>query len=418
MNRFRSVLFFLLVLVLFDASACSLKAANSSSSKASSANPASSSSQSATLSLVLTNTTGPTPTGRTTGVDKSSTIAVYYSNSNWTASNAGWDNDECLASETSLLDYDLNQVNRDHQGAYQFVQFPVRSQNQCVPLLPSLLSTNIMKELALSNVYTNIITNGATNRTLLYRITNTNWVTNINAEGELSELWVTWDSTWFYIAVKACFDNTLFGTCLMVYFDRVWDIGVTNFDGSDSRIGNDILNRGTLLWSKGVYFSGFASDLYIGNWYDAAFKKIGGTQICIMTNVTTNSMFQQYAIYNENGYIEMNSNIMETYYNYAQESDPLQRVWTFRFPVSVMTNGVNNLTNMKIKLVVLTCPGGTGANALTYNCIPYNSAGCVSGAKSILNNYFILPFTDSNGNVRGDVRPRYDAQVNFLPGSI
>jgi hypothetical protein len=328
-----------------------------------------------------------------------SDIVVQYHNFSWNGLDAGWQADECLISPTNTLDYPLHLTNRNGNAG---------------SILPVTSDQYVVSPVYLENWGEQTNNEFDPNDDVDYASETT------GSHGDVSELWLTWDSTWVYAAVKAEYDNRGSGVCLMLMFDRGTGTGVVDFSGADPAIGLDTLTPGTFLWSKGIYFRNFNCDFYIGTWYDYNGGMLGDCQLCAITNFA-NPTFHQIIIENETVAKDTVSttNYMDRYYNLKEEFRPLQRVFTVKFAISQFTNGLSasQVRNMKFKVIANTVAGGTGAGGRTFDFCPDNLAGMNPDNKSVEDNFFTVPFTDGSGNVLMGVRPCYDATVQFLPGS-
>ena len=89
----------------------------------------------------------------------------------------------------------------------------------------------------------------------------------------------------------------------------------------------------------------------------------------------------------------------------------------FRIRMDAFTNDMPSVKNINLRIIAASVDGSTGSGALTYDFMPDNFAGMNPDRMSVADNYFEIPFTDENGNLRMGVRPRYDAKIVSLPGS-
>lgn len=326
-----------------------------------------------------------------TGADRSS-IIINYDSFGWTGINAGWEADECLISPDFTLDYSLHSTNRDSVGDPQYIIKPIVNDNWGEQIDNEFISND--------NAQSKASAAGTT--------------------AEISEFWLTWDSNWIYVAVKGEMENqfqTVFqqsqGVNLMVLFDRIPNFGINDFSLLPST-----------SWNKFIFTSGFDVDFYVGaycGWSSfTAYRQLGGIQANEEEGTATSPVDKNLATLsldsggaNSGAYTSLSS-----YYNGSYEYNSLQRVWLFKFKVSLFTNFLTNrMSSITLKVAVLSVDGYSSGGAPTYDFCPNNLAGMAVDRRNVEDNYFEIPFTDTNGHILMGVKPRYDARVNFLPGS-
>ncbi len=335
----------------------------------------------------------------TTGNDRSS-IIIKYQSFGWKGINAGWDEDEWLISPNHTLDYELHSTNR--------------------LLYPS-----------------------ATNQWVVTPEFNENWGEQVNNQwtandnvipqdpsatekgGELREAWITWDTNWLYVGIVGHMKNSWStgngtqGDNILALFDFRPGFGYTAFPSQAT-------------WNKKVYTRDFDVDMYVG-----AYGGYGATPheaLCGFQWRFVNSLMDDDSIgskYDLDGGGNPNPTTPDltklmAYYNGADEFDPTKRVFLFRLSmpfllqnlISPTVIGLSNLNNVYMRVAFLTVDGNSGNSGEAYDSMPNNLAGMSSDNNSVLDNYFIIPFTDGSGNLLTGIRPRYDAQIRFLPGSL
>lgn len=333
----------------------------------------------------------------TTAADRSE-IEIEYRNFGWTGVNAGWEEDECLISPEFTLDYPIGETNRDQYpaGSVQFLYAPEYQTNWGEML------NNEFSPFSNDNVCPQAASDGT--------------------DGDISELWVTWDEDWFYCAVKGEMRNQFNtgndanqGVNLMVLFDRVDGFGTAD------------LTEGDGLWEKGVYTRNFLTDMYIGvygGWTSSSeFAQVGGFQLVIYESLPFSE--EQYIVDQPaDGTFSVHSSLpgvvsdyVDDFYNGGYEFDSEERVLLFKIRMDLFTNEMSTVSDITLKIIALSCDGLSSGAARTYDFCPNNLAGMNSDRKSVADNYFLIPFTDSAGNVLMDVSPKYDSQVVYLPGS-
>lgn len=327
--------------------------------------------------LILTNTTGADPSGRFTG-SLQSNIVIAYNDSNWVATNSGWDEDECLASPTHILDYAKGEWNRIHKGAYQFVTFPVCGINNCESASDSVCPLASAE----------------------------------GTKGDLSELWFTWDTNWVYVGVKSQLENGFdtgngagTGVNIMVLFDRERNEGITNFVEQ-------------AWWDKAIYTTDFDTDLYVGafgGYGGVSALSLGGAEVRVYdSSVDTLKAKRSPA----DPPSELWPAAFEAYYNGDNETDVDERVLLFKIRMDLFTNTMSTVSSVTLKIIALSVDGSCGAGATTYDFLPDSKSAMSGSGANVADNYFLVPFTDADGKVLTNIRPKYDSKIKFLPGSV
>lgn len=322
-----------------------------------------------------------------TSADRSS-IVIDYQNFGWNGLNAGWMEDECLISPEFTLDYSLHSTNRNSAGAPQYVVAPVNAENWGEQVDNEFISNDNTCSLA---------STGGT-------------------QAEISEFWLTWDSEWIYCAVVGEMENTYQtsqddqGNNLMVLFDRVRDFGIKDFISAPA------------VWNKKVYTRDFELDFYVGaygGWGSFSTKSLGGIQFYDCNNPADQYADVQVALLQPaNSSYSGATNRVAAFYNGDYEFDARERVLLFKIGIDLFTNSMASVSSITLKVMCLSVDGSDDKAGATYDFCPNNLAGMNSiDRKSVVDNYFLIPFTDAGGNVLTNVSPRYDAGIMYLPGS-
>lgn len=323
-----------------------------------------------------------------TSADRS-TVIIEYKSSGWIGVNAGWSDDECLISPTHTLDYALHATNR--------TEYPLSNSQYVIG--PELEEN-----------WGEMITNEFTDKDSVCPTSAAD-----GTHGDISEFWLTWDANWVYFAAKAEMQHGFKtpasegnGLNLLILFDRVRDFGIKDF-AKDA------------VWDKAIYTRNFDADFYVGvygGWGTVSSKSIGGIQYYVVSGSDDNDVKEAHYSPADTGE-NLNVSLQSSFYNGDYESDIRERVLLCKMKMELFTNSmtVEQLTSCTLKVIVGTVDGGTGAGAFTYDFCPNNLAGMSSDRKTVADNYFLIPFTDTNGQLLMDVRPRYDAKIQYLPGS-
>ncbi len=328
----------------------------------------------------------------TTSYDRSS-IVINYNTFGWVGTNAGWQSDEWLISPTHVLDYAVNQTNRDQYplSNQQFIIPPEIDANYAEPTKYTLSNDNVIQQSPPGE-----------------------------DAAELYGLWLTWDTNWMYIAVRGFMENSYStgegaqGNNIMVLMDWKRDFGY-----------NAIAKEST--WNKSVFTRGFDVDMYFGVYggYDTVpADGLGGIEwhyVNSQNSDTRLSWICPPTIANEK-----NTSYMDAYYNGHDEViDSTKRVLLMRLKMPVLLNVLTNsadislptLSSVTLKIAVATVDGVDKSAGWTYDFMPNNLAGMYGSKNNVMDNYFEIPFTDASGKLLMGFSPRYGSKINFLPGS-
>lgn len=311
-----------------------------------------------------------------TSADRSS-IIIEYTSSGWTGINAGWSEDECLISPTHTLDYALHATNR-----YEY----------------SLSNSQYMIGPEFEENWGEMITNQWDSRDC-----NIPCAAEDGTTGDISEFWITWDANWLYCGVKGQMRNEFEtgsgagqGVNIIVVFDIDPAQGIVDFIKE-------------AVWEKGVYLRGFDADQYAAAWYSHSGNVLGDLEYYYKAKDDREALYEYENV--------SHRTVVDGYYNASYEADVYQRVLLFKLNLSVFTNNLSTLTSLTLKTMVAVVDGKSGGASYAYDYCPNNLAGMNSDRKTVADNYFAIPFTDTNGQLLMDVRPRYDGMVKYLPGS-
>ncbi len=325
-----------------------------------------------------------------TSVDKSS-IVIEYKKFGWAGINAGWDEDDCLISRGNTLDYLVGQTNRNVYplGPAQYLIAPEIEQNWGEQINNEFTPTDKITPQSADD----------------------------GTDGEIQEFWVTWDTNWIYFAVKGEMRNgynngnpaSAQGNNIMILISRIDGFGVVDF----TTLG---------IWKKGIYTRDFNVDMFLGvygGWGSFSSVAAGGTQLVAFTNFNNPTQYYDVAKRQPaDSKFTGATNSMFSFYNGDYEFNSDERVFLAKIKISTFTNWITNNKDLSIKVMALSVDGdSTGSSSLSFDFCPNNLAGMNSSRKSVADNFFILPFTDSAGNVRTDVSPRHDGKIVYLPGS-
>ncbi|MCX8095896.1 MAG: hypothetical protein N3D81_00155, partial [Spirochaetes bacterium] len=290
----------------------------------------------------------------------------------------GWEPDELLISPTNVLNKPLNAIvdqnDLTNNGGRMLTYFGSPYQNKCEP-------TN-------DSAYPGRETDTLT-------------------KAELSELWFTWDTNAIYFAVKG--QTAGRRNNLMIYFDREPNKGRTSFVES------------VVHWNRGVFFSGFDPDMYIGFWnpndkveFDInPDKSKGGVQLLSIVGSDEDAWMSSYNDGGLSGTPNMNTNIFNFFFNGEFEPDMFKRVVIGKIAWSFFFTNVNP-TNMWLKIAVATT--GPDSGNYNYEYMPDNSTPVNPSFKSVEDNFVMIRVTDGDGKPRIGVNVRNEAYINFYPG--
>ena len=321
-----------------------------------------------------------------------SSIIIEFKNFGWTGVNAGWDEDEWLISPTHCLDYKTNITTRDKYpaAADQYLVAPETKRNYGEPINKDIISNDNVMQLSDSD----------------------------GGNGDLRGLWITWDTNYIYFAIQGEMANQYStgqgnqGNNLFLLVDRAPGIGLEDFVGEKA------------TWNKMIYTRDMDVDLYIGvyggGWDKAAVgkKTIGGYQLYICSNYSLPKKdYVMLVSEPANNSSSGRASDVAFFYNGEYEFNSLDRVFLTKIKISLFTNGVTNRKSMNIKVISLTVDGVNSDTGKAYDFIPNNLAGMNSDRKTVADNYFVLPFTDADGKILTNIRPRYDAKIQYLPGT-
>lgn len=309
-----------------------------------------------------------------TASNKNVTVRVFGT---WDPFSMGWESDELLISPTNTLNkpygaiVDQNDLTNNGGRMLKYFGFPY--QNKCEP-------TNDSQ----------------------YPGKDTDTLT----KAELSELWLTWDTNYIYFAIRGQAAGR--HNNLMIYFDREPGKGRTSFVES------------SVVWNRGVFFSGFDPDMYIGFWnpndsveFDPENNK-GGVQLYSLASGDEELGISSYADSgNVPGSPNMNTNIFDFYFNGAYEPDMFKRIVIGKIRWDLFTTNVNP-TNMWLKIAVATT--GYDSGNYNYEYIPDSSTVINPSFKSVEDNFIMVRVTDNDGNPRIGINVRDEAFINFYPG--
>ncbi|MEN2998606.1 MAG: hypothetical protein ABDH28_06195 [Brevinematia bacterium] len=310
------------------------------------------------------------------GVTSSNKNIVIRVLGSWDPFTMGWEADELLISPTNTLNKPYGAI-VDHNdltnaGGRMLTYFGTPYQNKCEP-------TN-------DSAYPGRETDPLT-------------------KAELSELWLTWDANYIYFAVRG--QTAGRHNNLMIYFDREAGKGRTSFVESG------------VHWNRGVFFSGFDPDMYIGFWnpndkveFDILpDKSKGGVQLFSIVGNDEDAAISSYSdgTYSAN----MDTDVFNFFFNGEFEPDMFKRVVVGRISWNFFFTNVNP-TNMWLKIAVATT--GPDSGNYNYEYMPDNSTPVNPSFKSVEDNFVMIRVTDEDAKPRLGINVRNEAYVNFYPG--
>ncbi len=222
------------------------------------------------------------------------------------------------------------------------------------------------------------------------------------SEGEVRQLWVTWDQNNIYFAIVGELRGQ--GNNIMLVVDR--------------GTGGGVVDLSTLTtWKRKVVTTGdFLIDLFFGIWaqnntayFDDTgtgkggsqwYSYVGGLQPLASTYVDTN-------------FPSPYTNGVAMWYNGGYENDRTKRVVLTSLSWEVFFTNANR-TNMWIK--VATASTGPNNDDYTVDYMPDTSTPVIPGQISVQDNYFLIRVTDGNGQPIMGVKPQQDAYIRTFPG--
>lgn len=311
------------------------------------------------------------------GVTSSNKNIVIKVLGSWDPFSMGWEPDELLISPTNTLNKPLgaivDQNDLTNNGGRMLTYFGIPYQNKCE----------------------------ATNDSA-YPGRDTDTLT----KAELSELWLTWDTNYIYFAVRGQAAGR--HNNLMIYFDREPGKGRTSFVES------------TVVWNRGVFFSGFDPDMYIGFWnpndsveFDISANK-GGVQLYSLATGDEELGISSYADPgNVPGSPNMDTNVFDFFFNGQYEPDMFKRIVLGKIRWDLFFTNVNP-TNMWLKIAVATT--GPDSGNYNYEYMPDNSTPVNPSFKSVQDNFIMIRVTDGDGKPRIGINVKDEAYINFYPG--
>lgn len=321
----------------------------------------------------------------TTAADRSD-ITIFYRNSGWNGINAGWQEDEWLISPNHTLSYDFGETNHGPEVTDEQYKIAPVFKTNWGEMTNNQFSPN-------DEVLVSADPDGT--------------------DGDISELWLTWDSEWIYCAVKAEMKNQFqtgianSGVNLAILFSRVREFGIQDFIQD-------------AVWKKSIFTRDFYVDFYVGaygGWGTVPHAALGGFQLRNIELSGSTFSDNELAKMDINNSEYINTNIISAFYNGEFESDSLQRVFLTKFRIDDFTNTLESVSSITLRIMIAAVDGADNEGSWTYDFCPNNLAGMNKANKTVADNYFEIPFTDVNGEVILDISPRYEAKINFLPGS-
>lgn len=296
----------------------------------------------------------------------------------WDPFSMGWEPDELLISPTNTLNKPygviVDQNDLTNNGGRMLTYYGNPYQNKCEPTNDSA-----------------------------YPGKDTDTLT----KAELSELWLTWDANYIYFAVRG--QTAGRHNNLMIYFDREPGKGRTSFVDS------------IVHWNRGVFFSGFDPDMYIGFWNpndEVKFdtlpdKSKGGVQLFSITGSDEDAWISSYSDGGLSGTPNWNNSVFDFFFNGEFEPDMFKRVVVGKIKWDFFFTNVNP-TNMWLKVAVATT--GPDSGNYNYEYMPDNSTPVNPSFKSVEDNFIMIRVTDSDGKPRLGVNVSAEAYINFYPG--
>ncbi len=251
-------------------------------------------------------------------------------------------------------------------------------------------------------------------------VTNNNWCERTNdsvdpdpdaiSHSELTGLWVTFDTNYLYVAVR----GQAMGrhNNILAMLDSNVNYGANDFT----------LITHNHAWKRDILFDeGIVPNIYLGFWCADNTANYNATDAGGNTKMFYGDGYG--SDWTESSSQCSNQNSLEgeyySWYNGSTQTERTKRLWMFKVAWSVITNSqfAVDMANLEIRLAFATTgPDDKGA---MYDYMPETQYQIVSGATSTMeNNYFIVPVTDSAGNLlTGGIEMNTNASVYFMPGT-
>lgn len=268
---------------------------------------------------------------------------------------------------------------------------------------------------------TNTLARAYSNISAVYLATNESMISNNNwcersddsvapnpdstSNGELSGLWVTWDTNFVYVAVrgqaKGRYNN------LLATIDTAYAYGNLDFLSFQSSAGH---------WRRDILFDeGINPNIYLGFWCKNDAATYDGTDIGGNTHLRYGNGVAAWTLGNQGLSI---TNEYFSWYNGSVQADPAKRLWIFRVKWGILTNNVFANGGQAVSMRVSIASTGPDDGSLMYDYMPETQYAIAAGAThTIQNNYFTIPLTDGSGAPLIGVSPRNTASINLYPGA-